>query len=398
MEEPGRLATRVEGRRWDLFRLAFSTSLMTVATLGLYRFWMKTRLRRWIWSSLRPGGHPLEYSGQPAEKLAGFLIAVMVLAFYLGVVNLALVFASYSLLAEGVAAYVLSFAGLVPMWFFAQYRARRYLLARTRWRGIRFAAEPAALAYAFRALLHWCVTLLSLGVLWPRMTFALEKFRTDRTWFGTARFRQDGRWTMLLPAMRHIYVALALGAGVAALAYWAHPAWGAAVIVPLGWFGVGVVHYRVQSFRILTGHKRLETIPGEAAPEIALRASPRTRRVVGIYSLGGVAMGVVMSACLVVFFAALGAATDFLGMASETPLEGLGTRATIAVAVASYFIFFISWGVLGQVFVSFPILRHLAETLELIGGHRFAAVRQRERDAGADAEGFADALDVGAAL
>ena len=58
---------------------------------------MRTRLRRWYWSAIRPGGHPLEYVGDPIEKLLGFLFAVVVLAFYIGIVNLVLMFFSFAL-------------------------------------------------------------------------------------------------------------------------------------------------------------------------------------------------------------------------------------------------------------------------------------------------------------
>ena len=36
----------------------------------------------------RPGGHPMEYVGDPMEKLLGFFIAVVILTFYIGIVNL----------------------------------------------------------------------------------------------------------------------------------------------------------------------------------------------------------------------------------------------------------------------------------------------------------------------
>ncbi|MEM8592624.1 MAG: DUF898 family protein, partial [Pseudomonadota bacterium] len=46
------------GRRRRLFGLALWTGFLTVLTLGLYRFWARTRLRRWYWSAIRPGGFP----------------------------------------------------------------------------------------------------------------------------------------------------------------------------------------------------------------------------------------------------------------------------------------------------------------------------------------------------
>jgi uncharacterized membrane protein YjgN (DUF898 family) len=191
--------TDFAGARGPLFRLALRTGLLTVLTLGFYRFWMKTRLRRYYWSSVRPGGHPLEYVGDPMEKLLGFLIAVVALAFYIGIVNLILMYLSFALLHGNVTAYALSFVGVIPIWFYAMYRARRYVLARTRWRGLRFGVEPGAWGYAGRALLHWGLTILSLGLLWPRMTFLLEKYKIDRTFFGNQRLHQGGRWQMLYP-------------------------------------------------------------------------------------------------------------------------------------------------------------------------------------------------------
>jgi len=66
------------GSRSALFWLALKSGFWTVLSLGFYRFSMKTRLRRWYWSAIRPGGHPLEYVGDPLEKLLGFFIAVVV--------------------------------------------------------------------------------------------------------------------------------------------------------------------------------------------------------------------------------------------------------------------------------------------------------------------------------
>lgn len=139
----------------------------------------------------------MEYLGDPWEKLLGFLIAVVFLAFYIGIVDLLLMFASFSLFNGNVAAYVLSFLGVVPLWFYARYRARRYVLARTRWRGVRFGLEPGAWGYAGRALWHWFLTIITLGLLWPRKAFYLEKYITDRTYFGTQKLHQDGGWRAL---------------------------------------------------------------------------------------------------------------------------------------------------------------------------------------------------------
>ncbi len=390
------LQTEFAGRRGRLFWLALRTSVMTVLTLGLYRFWMKTRLRRYYWSSVRPGGVPLEYVGEPLEKLLGFLIAVVFLAFYIGIVNLFLMFASFAILHGNMLAYVLSFVGVIPFIFYAQYRARRYILARTRWRGIRFGLEPGAWGYAWRALEHWILTILTLGLLWPRMTFKLEKYRTDRTFFGTQRMDQGGTWTMLYPK----FVTLVLGIAFCALLILAAVGgmtvalWGLVVGVP--WVGYGLVRYRVEAFRLLTDHK--------TAGEIGFRASPSAARVFRIHLFGGLLLAVALLLAMVALaFAAAFAAQALFGEADifsdlDRMAQAIPAWFSATAGVTLYFAFFILWGVLVHVLIRLPRARHYAETLEITGAGGLPAIRQRARDEHTEAEGFAEALDVGAAI
>lgn len=382
------------GRKGALFRLALASSVLTVLTLGIYRFWMKTRLRRYYWSAIRPGGLPLEYVGEPIEKLLGFLIAVVILAFYIGIVNLILMFLSFSLLQGNFAAYALSLVGVIPVGFYARYRARRYILARSRWRGLRFGLAPGAWGYAGRALLHWSITILSLGLLWPRMTFMLEKYRTDRTFFGTEQFNQGGRWQMLYP----VFLPFVAGLVILGLAL---ALWAGGLLVPsilAGLAGVtttvlGLLHYKVQSFRLLSNSK---TLGG-----VGFSSNPRTWRVIGIYTFGNLVVGICMAGLAFMLFASLGGiAGGIVGGFGELEQMAAGIPVWIGTALAliSYFAFFVSWGVLQQVFVTLPLARHYVETLKITSAEGLPSVRQRDRDEFTEAEGFADALDLGAAI
>ena len=142
------LKTDFAGDRGDLFALALRTGVLSVLTLGIYRFWQTTRLRRWYWSAVRPGGVALEYTGTPHEKLMGFFVAVLVLAAYLTVVNLAAMFVAIRLSAglPDLLTYAVGAApvALLPIVFVARYRARRYILSRSAWLGIRFGMDPGA--------------------------------------------------------------------------------------------------------------------------------------------------------------------------------------------------------------------------------------------------------------
>lgn len=394
----GDLETDYAGRRAALFKLSLITSLLTVLTLGIYRFWMKTRLRRYYWSSIRPGGHPLEYVGQPLEKLLGFLIAVTFLAFYIGIVNLLLMFLSFSFLGNNFWAYGISFVGILPILFFARYRARRYILARTRWRGIRFGQEPGAWGYAWRALVHWAITIISLGLLWPRMTFWLEKYRTDRTMYGDQHFVQGGSWTMLyrpyLPFLAGVVLVAAGGGGLLWLEMLENGL--TALILGLAIAAYGFGHYRVHSFRILMNHKKVG--------QIGFVSTPRSRRVVWIYGFGFFLVTLVLLmvlAALGVAFILLFGGENFEVSTSLNPIDilaGAPVWAATALSVAIYFSLFIIWGALAHVLVTLPVSRHYAETVMLTGTTWLGDIRQSDRDGLTQAEGFAEALDVGAAI
>ncbi|MEE9426784.1 MAG: DUF898 family protein [Paracoccaceae bacterium] len=390
------LRTDYAGKRGALLKLALWSSILTVLTIGFYRFWMKTRLRRYYWSAIRPGGQPLEYVGEPLEKLLGFLIAVTFLAFYIGIVNLLLMFLSFSIMNNNLWAYALSFIGILPILFYARYRARRYILARTRWRGVRFGMEQGAWGYSWRALIHWAITILSAGLLWPRMTFALEKYRTDRTFFGTERFEQGGRWQILYRAYLPFLAGLIIvAAGSIVIWQGQDIIGGLAISVGVLVAYYGFAHYRVHAFRILMNHK---TVSG-----VGFQSRPRPWRVLWIYLFGYSLVGTVLTAFVIGFGFAIIAPLAFYGITLGEEF-GLGDLAvlpfwlTTAISAFAYFAIFIIWGVLKHVLVTLPLARHYAETLDITGASNLSTFAQRDRDKLDSAEGFAEALDVGAAI
>ena len=392
----GRWATIFVGRRWPFFWLVLGTGALSVLTLGIYRFWQKTRIRRWMWSAIRPGGHPLEYVGDPFEKLLGFLIAVVILAFYIGIVNLCLMFASFALFQGNAAAYFLSFIGVFPIWYYARYRARRYILARTRWMGLRFGLAPGAWGYALRALWHGFLTVITLGLLWPRMTFKLEKYRTDRMFYGDVRFEQGGKWTMLFGALKWHFVTLGLGVVALILSVslpGAAPfAWGLAGLIAL----YAMAYYRVETLKRLTATKR--------AGHLGLRLTARPLRVLWIALSGYTLAALVASLPTVVLlgiFLELQSLETLVELGAETlppVFAQLDRWALIALSVMCYFAIFLFWSALTRAWVTLPIARHYAGGLEISGIAALPHIHQRPRDESTQAEGFAEALDVGASL
>jgi uncharacterized membrane protein YjgN (DUF898 family) len=386
-----------DGERKPLFTLAFKTALLTALTLGIYRFWAKTRIRKYIWSSAVGEGDAFEYTGTGLEKFLGFLMAIVILAVYLGIVQMILFYFGMTLFSEPTSqaemvgqmlAFYITFFAVVPLIFFAQYRARRYKLARSRWRGVRFGMEKDAWGYAFRAIGHWILTIVTLGALLPRQTFSLEKYMADRTWYGNGKFEQHGKWTGLYPAMKHLAIGLAIliGGGILAGVTGSALIGGVAAVVGYFWFMVGLVSYRVRSFIYLTQNKTLDG-------EVTFEATPDTSTIVSTVIVGGLVVGLIVG----VVFAVVGAVvSSMMGplMFGNPVAQVFG----VIFVVALYVLALAMAGALSLVWITQPIIDHVVCSMKVQGADHLNSITQRAHDEGADAEGFADALDVGGAI
>lgn len=390
------LTVQYRGDPAKLFPLALGTGLLAVVTLGIYRFWAKARIRRHVWGQVRVGDDALEFTGTGLEMFLGFLMAVVVLAIYLAVVQLILFAVGIRFLfdpqseaevaAQGLSI-ALSFLAVLPLILFATYRARRYKLSRTRFRGIRLGMENAAGGYALRAMGYLVLTVATLGLLWPLMTFRLEAFMTDRSHYGTARFRQGGRWTGLYAAYLHVLVGGGLVVAAAGFGV-AGGDWMAGVLGTLGviWGLVGLVIYRVRAFGYLMSHKMLEGGLGFAA-------APRAGTVVWAYIKGVLIVGLLGGVASAMIFAPLGLLAVGIEDASD-----LVQMEFAVLSVVLYLLFLTVFGTLTLVFISQPILAVFVGSVTVTGAEVLDRIRQSRADAGADAEGFADALDVGGAF
>src|SRR5579863_8715057 len=109
------------GREAAYWRLRVKGAALLVLTLGIYRFWFATDVRRYLWSNTEIGGETLEYTGLATELLYGFLIAVTIV----GPLYSAIAFAALALDAAAAAIAAIGILLLVLLSQFALYRARR---------------------------------------------------------------------------------------------------------------------------------------------------------------------------------------------------------------------------------------------------------------------------------
>jgi uncharacterized membrane protein YjgN (DUF898 family) len=188
---PPALPARVSfsGDRGDFRRLVTVGALLELVTVGFYRFWLTTDIRRHLWAHTAIDGDAAEYTGRGGELLIGFLFALAI------IVPVYLAYFLAGLEAERIKAFasIPLFAFLYVFGQFAIYRARRYRLTRTVWRGVRFWMSGSGWAYAGRAVLWGFLMLLTLGLILPWREAALERYKMRHSYYGDLQGSFEGR-------------------------------------------------------------------------------------------------------------------------------------------------------------------------------------------------------------
>ncbi len=174
------------GRRF--VRLLIIGGLLQLITFGFYRFWLITDVRRHLWSATSIDGDALEYTGRGRELLIGFLFAIAILApLFLGYFLIGVEAERYKAFASLPLYLILFF-----LMQFATYRARRYRLTRTVWRGVRFWMTGSGWAYALRSFLWMLFVAITLGLAYPWRQAALERYKMRHTFYGDMQGRFAG--------------------------------------------------------------------------------------------------------------------------------------------------------------------------------------------------------------
>jgi uncharacterized membrane protein YjgN (DUF898 family) len=174
-----------EGAYW---RLRIKGAALVVVTLGIYRFWLATDVRRFLWSNTEISGDTLEYNGLATELLVGFLFALAILTPLYMVFALAMLELDMVVIKPA----LIGFALLALLGEYALYRARRYRLTRTVFRGLRFDQHGSPWRYAVYALMCWVIVIVTLGLAYPWTLAFLERFKMRNTSYGDLHGRFEG--------------------------------------------------------------------------------------------------------------------------------------------------------------------------------------------------------------
>lgn len=183
-------AVRFTGENRAFRRIVVRGALLELVTFGFYRFWVTTDIRRHLWSHTEVDGDAFEYTGRASELLIGFLLAMAILGpLFLAYFLLGLEFERVKAFAS-LPLYLI----LIAFGQFAAYRARRYRLTRSVWRGVRFWMTGSGWSYAWRSMLWGLLLAPTIGLAYPWRWAALERFKLRHTRYGTlpGRFEATG--------------------------------------------------------------------------------------------------------------------------------------------------------------------------------------------------------------
>jgi uncharacterized membrane protein YjgN (DUF898 family) len=396
-----------EGAYW---RLRIKGAALVVVTLGIYRFWLATDVRRFLWSNTEIAGDTLEYNGLATELLVGFLFAIAIL------VPLYMVFALVALEWDIVAfkPALIGFGLLALLGEYALYRARRYRLTRTVFRGLRFDQHGSPWRYAVYALLCWAIIIVTLGLAYPWTSAFLERFKMRNTSYGDLQGRFEGTGLSLflrgLPLWLLIVGPIVVALGVLS----AEIDWDAlgrltensddaaigAMIDKMFAPGIGVaIGATTTSFialpllyPVFQAVKLRWWISGLRFGEVAVTSQLRVGQVYRVY------LRLVLYLFLLALLAGImGALIAF----AVVGIIGLVHNATVsqvvvgAISILLYVVVMIGSSTIYQVIVAAGLWRLGVETAALSGEAALDGVRATGTASSALGEGLADALGVG---
>ena len=364
---PPPLPLAFSGDRSEFRQLVTRGAALELVTVGFYRFWLATDIRRHLWSNTVIDGDAAEYTGRARELLIGFLVAMAI------IVPIYLAYFIAGLEAERFKA----FASIPLVLFFyvfgqfAIYRARRYRLTRTVWRGVRFWMSGSGWAYAGLSLLWGLGVIFTLGLLLPWREAALERYKMRHSYYGDLQGRFEGRGWEFFKRGWWLWL-------LAPFSYYLFPA------APFVYAAYKAVEWRWWLSGIRFGDVQLESTMRKSAL-IGLYW-----KAVGWFVLFLLGILAYLAGCAVLVASMQGIP---MGMIFKTPAL-LHSIPLMALAGIGYLAMVLGLNVVMRVYLLRDLWAKVLATTTVHGIEAAANVSARGELANALGEGFADGLDV----
>jgi uncharacterized membrane protein YjgN (DUF898 family) len=170
-----------DGKTSRVYGLWFKKIIFSLFTLGIYSFWGRTNLRKYLLGSFQLEKDRFEYIGTGKELFISFLKALPLILIFYGALLFLLIFYN----DEGPFIELGAFIVIYYFIIFARYSALRYRLSRLMWRGIRFYMDGPISYLAFFSMKRSLLNFLSLGLLIPRSDIKIAAKVYEKIHFGS---------------------------------------------------------------------------------------------------------------------------------------------------------------------------------------------------------------------
>ncbi|MGJ5068496.1 DUF898 family protein [Bradyrhizobium oligotrophicum] len=361
------LTATFSGARGEFLRLVSRGAAIELITLGFYRFWLATDIRRHLWVNTAVDGDAAEYTGRGKELLIGFLFAMAILVpIYLAYFLIGVEAERY----QGFASVPLVIA-FYAFGQFAIFRARRYRLTRTVWRGIRFWMTGSGWAYAGRAMLWTLLAVVTLGLAWPWRAAALERYKMRHSHYGDLSGDFEGRGWEFFKRAWYLWL-------VAPFALLLFP------LFPFVYAQFKAIEWRWWLSGIRFGGVRLESdLPNNAFYGLYWK-------VIGWWFLLSIASGAYFSGVAALMIKLLGPGSDGLPQ-----VQALSDNVPMLVLVGlGYIAWILALNVVMRLYLVRDMWAKVLQSVHVHGIEAMANVAAKGDLASALGEGFADGLDV----
>jgi uncharacterized membrane protein YjgN (DUF898 family) len=185
---------KYKGKVKTLFCIYFKNLILSFVTFNLYRFWAKTKIRKFLLNSCSLNSYKFEYLGTGFElfklllktiAVILFLCVIYVIIFSYGI-NLVLVNRNIA-----VAILLIAFAILLVLFLFylESYTALRYMLSRIRWRGVKCYLKGSSFKFGLIKTGYFFSNLLTLGILIPYTDIKAYKYIIKNTYLNNKAFK-----------------------------------------------------------------------------------------------------------------------------------------------------------------------------------------------------------------
>lgn len=180
-----------------LFIIYLVNALLTFITLGIYSFWAKVKVIKFIYQNTEFIGERFDYYGTGKERFIGFLKAVGI--FLIFSLIMAGIFKLLSMLFDqNIAQIIITliiYIIIVAFMPFILVGKERYRLSRSSWRNIRFKFTGNTKELFKEFIKGVLLCLITLGIYYPWFQCKLNKYFADHSQYGNQPFsyNADGK-------------------------------------------------------------------------------------------------------------------------------------------------------------------------------------------------------------